>query len=105
LISAVGCSATTTSSRRQLGVSHLRLVVAVSRSYLGYGLPQATSSGRQRRADEAVRRFDPERGVRLVSFALHWIGPRITIHPAQLAARQGRDHESTSASSSSICAA
>ena len=60
-------------------LSHLRLVVAVSRNYLGYGLPQADliqegNVGLMK----AVRRFDPERGVRLVSFALHWI--RAEIH-------------------------
>jgi RNA polymerase sigma-32 factor len=59
---------------RQLVLSHLRLVVAVSRNYMGYGLPQADliqegNVGLMK----AVRRFDPERGVRLVSFALHWI--------------------------------
>ena len=59
---------------RQLVMSHLRLVVAVSRNYLGYGLPQGDliqegNVGLMK----AVRRFDPERGVRLVSFALHWI--------------------------------
>src|SRR5437016_6010964 len=59
---------------RQLVLSHLRLVVAISRGYLGYGLPQADliqegNVGLMK----AVRRFDPERGVRLVSFALHWI--------------------------------
>ncbi len=64
---------------RELVLSHLRLVVAVSRQYLGYGLPQADliqegNVGLMK----AVRRFDPERGVRLVSFALHWI--RAEIH-------------------------
>src|SRR5664279_4064573 len=64
---------------RQLVLSHLRLVVSVSRNYLGYGLPQADliqegNVGLMK----AVRRFDPERGVRLVSFALHWI--RAEIH-------------------------
>ena len=59
---------------RQLIVSHLRLVVSVARGYAGYGLPQADliqegNIGLMK----AVRRFDPERGVRLVSFALHWI--------------------------------
>ena len=54
-------------------------MVAVSRNYLGYGLPQADliqegNIGLMK----AVRRFDPERGVRLVSFALHWI--RAEIH-------------------------
>ena len=63
---------------RQLVLSHLRLVVAVSRNYMGYGLPQADliqegNIGLMK----AVRRFDPERGVRLVSFALHWIKAEI----------------------------
>jgi RNA polymerase sigma-32 factor len=63
---------------RQMVLSHLRLVVAVSRNYLGYGLPQADliqegNVGLMK----AVRRFDPERGVRLVSFALHWIKAEI----------------------------
>src|SRR5437868_8355425 len=59
---------------RELVLSHLRLVVAVSRNYLGYGLPQADliQEGYVGLMT-AVRRFDPERGVRLVSFALHWI--------------------------------
>jgi len=59
---------------RAMVLSHLRLVVSVSRNYTGYGLPQADliqegNVGLMK----AVRRFDPERGVRLVSFALHWI--------------------------------
>jgi RNA polymerase sigma-32 factor len=59
---------------RQLVVSHLRLVVAVGRGYLGYGLPHADliqegNIGLMK----AVKRFDPDRGVRLVSFAIHWI--------------------------------
>ncbi|MHB8726391.1 MAG: RNA polymerase sigma factor RpoH [Casimicrobiaceae bacterium] len=63
---------------RGLVLSHLRLVVAVSRNYMGYGLPQADliqegNIGLMK----AVRRFDPERGVRLVSFALHWIKAEI----------------------------
>jgi RNA polymerase sigma-32 factor len=63
---------------REMVLSHLRLVVAVSRQYLGYGLPQADliqegNIGLMK----AVRRFDPERGVRLVSFALHWIRAEI----------------------------
>ena len=59
---------------RQLVLSHLRLVVAVSRGYLGYGLPQndLIQEGNVGLM-KAVRRFDPERGVRLVAFALHWI--------------------------------
>jgi RNA polymerase sigma-32 factor len=64
---------------RQLVVSHLRVVVSVARHYVGYGLPQADliqegNVGLMK----AVKRFDPERGVRLVSFALHWI--RAEIH-------------------------
>jgi RNA polymerase sigma-32 factor len=59
---------------RHLVLSHLRLVVSVARQYLGYGLPHADliqegNIGLMK----AVKRFDPERGVRLVSFALHWI--------------------------------
>ena len=66
---------------RELVLSHLRLVVAISRNYLGYGLPQADliqegNIGLMK----AVRRFDPERGVRLVSFALHWIKAEIHDH-------------------------
>jgi RNA polymerase sigma-32 factor len=63
---------------RQLVVSHLRLVVAVARGYLGYGLPHADliqegSIGLMK----AVKRFDPERNVRMVSFAIHWIKAEI----------------------------
>src|SRR5947208_2622511 len=59
---------------RQLVLSHLRLVVAIARGYLGYGLPHADliqegNIGLMK----AVKRFDPDRGVRLVSFAIHWI--------------------------------
>ena len=59
---------------RQLVMSHLRFVVKVARGYSGYGLPQADliqegSVGLMK----AVKRFDPEFGVRLVSFAVHWI--------------------------------
>jgi RNA polymerase sigma-32 factor len=61
-------------SARQLVLSHLRVVVAIARGYTGYGLPQADliqegNIGLMK----AVKRFDPERGVRLVSFAIHWI--------------------------------
>jgi RNA polymerase sigma-32 factor len=63
----------------RLVLSHLRLVVSVSRQYLGYGLPQGDliqegNVGLMK----AVKRFDPEQGVRLVSYALHWI--RAEIH-------------------------
>ena len=62
----------------RLVTSHLRLVVAVARNYLGYGLAHADliqegNIGLMK----AVKRFDPERGVRLVSFALHWIKAEI----------------------------
>ncbi len=63
---------------RQLVLSHLRLVVAIARGYKGYGLPQADliqegNIGLMK----AVKRYDPERGVRLVSFAVHWIKAEI----------------------------
>ena len=59
---------------RDLVLSHLRLVVAVARNYMGYGLPQAdlVQEGNVGLM-KAVKRFDPERGVRLASFAIHWI--------------------------------
>jgi RNA polymerase sigma-32 factor len=63
---------------RQLVVSHLRFVVHIARGYLGYGLPlgdliQEGNVGLMK----AVKRFDPEVGVRLVSFAVHWIRSEI----------------------------
>ncbi len=63
---------------RQLVLSHLRFVVSIARGYLGYGLPHADliqegNVGLMK----AVKRFDPERGVRLVSFAVHWIKAEI----------------------------
>jgi RNA polymerase sigma-32 factor len=63
---------------RGLVLSHLRLVVALARGYLGYGLPHADliqegNIGLMK----AVKRFDPDRGVRLVSFAIHWIKAEI----------------------------
>lgn len=62
----------------QLVLSHLRVVIAIARGYLGYGLPHADliqegNIGLMK----AVKRFDPERGVRLVSFAIHWIKAEI----------------------------
>jgi RNA polymerase sigma-32 factor len=62
----------------QLVLSHLRVVIATARGYLGYGLPHADliqegNVGLMK----AVRRFDPERGVRLISFAIHWIKAEI----------------------------
>jgi RNA polymerase sigma-32 factor len=63
---------------RDLVLSHLRLVVAIARNYMGYGLPQAdlVQEGNVGLM-KAVRRFDPERGVRLASFAIHWIKAEI----------------------------
>lgn len=63
---------------RQLIVSHLRLVASIARGYMGYGLPQSDliqegNIGLMK----AVKRYDPERGVRLVSFAMHWIKAEI----------------------------
>jgi RNA polymerase sigma-32 factor len=63
---------------RDLVLSHLRLVASVARNYMGYGLPQADliqegNIGLMK----AVKRFDPERGVRLASFAIHWIKAEI----------------------------
>jgi RNA polymerase sigma-32 factor len=63
---------------RGLVLSHLRLVVSVARGYLGYGLPHADliqegNIGLMK----AVKRYDPDRGVRLVSFAIHWIKAEI----------------------------
>ena len=62
----------------KLVLSHLRLVVSVSRKYMGYGLPQGDliqegNIGLMK----AVKRFDPDQGVRLVSYALHWIKAEI----------------------------
>jgi RNA polymerase sigma-32 factor len=62
----------------KLILSHLRLVVSVSRKYLGYGLPhgdliQEGNIGLMK----AVKRFDPDQGVRLVSYAMHWIKAEI----------------------------
>ena len=65
-------------SAGKLVMSHLRLVVSISRQYLGYGLPhgdliQEGNVGLMK----AVKRFDPDQGVRLVSYAMHWIKAEI----------------------------
>ncbi|TDP71373.1 RNA polymerase RpoH-like sigma 32 subunit [Roseateles toxinivorans] len=65
-------------SAGKLVLSHLRLVVSISRQYLGYGLPhgdliQEGNVGLMK----AVKRFDPNQGVRLVSYAMHWIKAEI----------------------------
>ena len=65
-------------SAGKLVLSHLRLVVSISRKYLGYGLPhgdliQEGNIGLMK----AVKRFDPDQGVRLVSYAMHWIKAEI----------------------------
>jgi RNA polymerase sigma-32 factor len=62
----------------RLVLSHLRLVVSISRQYLGYGLPhgdliQEGNVGLMK----AVKRFDPDQGVRLVTYAMHWIKAEI----------------------------
>jgi RNA polymerase sigma-32 factor len=62
----------------EMVMSHLRLVVSIARNYTGYGLPHADliqegNIGLMK----AVKRFDPDRGVRLVSFAVHWIKAEI----------------------------
>ena len=62
------------SSAQSLVLSHLRVVVSIARGYLGYGLPhsdliQEGNIGLMK----AVKRFDPNQGVRLVSYAIHWI--------------------------------
>ena len=59
---------------QKLIMSHLRLVVSIARGYLGYGLPHADliqegNIGLMK----AVKRFDPDQGVRLVSYSIHWI--------------------------------
>lgn len=66
------------SAAKQLILSHLRFVIHVARGYSGYGLPQADliqegCIGLMK----AVRRFNPEMGVRLVSFAVHWVKAEI----------------------------
>ncbi|HEX7644254.1 MAG TPA: RNA polymerase sigma factor RpoH [Burkholderiaceae bacterium] len=63
---------------QSLVLSHLRLVVSIARGYLGYGLPHADliqegNIGLMK----AVKRFDPDQGVRLVSYAIHWIKAEI----------------------------
>jgi RNA polymerase sigma-32 factor len=63
---------------KDLVLSHLRLVVSVARNYMGYGLPQADLIQEGNLGlMKAVKRFDPERGVRLASFAIHWIKAEI----------------------------
>lgn len=66
------------SAARELILSHLRLVVSIARQYLGYGLPHAdlVQEGNVGLM-KAVKRFDPDRGVRLVSFAIHWVKAEI----------------------------
>jgi RNA polymerase sigma-32 factor len=66
------------SAAQELVLSHLRLVVSIARGYLGYGLPHADliqegNIGLMK----AVKRFDPDQGVRLVSYAMHWIKAEI----------------------------
>ena len=72
------CEENDVEAARQLVLSHLRLVISIARGYLGYGLPHADliqegNIGLMK----AVKRFDPNQGVRLVSFAIHWIKAEI----------------------------
>jgi RNA polymerase sigma-32 factor len=71
---------------RQLVMAHLRFVVHIAKGYTGYGLPlsdliQEGNVGLMK----AVKRFDPEYGVRLVSFAVHWIRAEIHERPKRSA--------------------
>ena len=81
---------------RYLVMSHLRFVVHIARSYSGYGLPQADliqegNVGLMK----AVKRFNPEMGVRLVSFAVHWIKAEMHEYISEkLADRQSRYDQS-----------
>lgn len=73
------CEHNDLAAAQTLVMSHLRLVVSIARKYLGYGLPHADliqegNIGLMK----AVKRFDPDQGVRLVSYAVHWI--RAEIH-------------------------
>src|SRR6185369_8697475 len=68
------CETNDLDAARQLVLSHLRFVVHIARGYIGYGLPfadliQEGNVGLMK----AVKRFDPEVGVRLISFAVHWV--------------------------------
>ena len=91
---------------RQLVLSHLRLVVSIARGYLGYGLPHADliqegNIGLMK----AVKRYDPARGVRLVSFAMHWIKAEIHEYILRTGVWSKSRRPRLSASCSSICAA
>ena len=86
-------------------MSHLRLVVSISRQYLGYGLPhgdliQEGNVGLMK----AVKRFDPDQGVRLVSYAMHWIKAEIHEYILKTGAWSRWLPPKPSASCSSICA-
>ncbi len=78
---------------KQLILSHLRFVIHIARQYSGYGLPQADliqegNIGLMK----AVRRFNPDVGVRLVSFAVHWVNVTngaIVIHTQRLKSDPG----------------
>jgi len=79
---------------QSLVLSHLRLVVSIARGYLGYGLPHADliqegNIGLMK----AVKRFDPDQGVRLVSYAMHWVKAEMQIHPEKLAFGQGCNYQ------------
>jgi RNA polymerase, sigma 32 subunit, RpoH len=91
---------------RQMVMAHLRFVVHIARSYAGYGLAQADliqegNVGLMK----AVKRFNPEMGVRLVSFAVHWIKARSTSSSCATGASSRWLPPRPSASCSSTCAA
>ncbi len=91
---------------RELVLSHLRFVVHIARGYSGYGLPmndlvQEGNIGLMK----AVKRFDPTVGVRLVSFAVHWIRAEIHEHVLRNWRLVKVATTRRSASCSSICAA
>ena len=91
---------------RQMVLAHLRFVVHIARSYSGYGLAQADliqegNVGLMK----AVKRFNPEMGVRLVSFAVHWIRAEITSSSCATGASSRSPPPRRSASCSSTCAA
>ena len=103
---AASATKTTSSAAQELVMSHLRFVVHVARGYKGYGLPlgdliQEGNIGLMK----AVKRFDPDQGVRLVSFAVHWI--RAEMHEFILQATGASSRSPPprrSASCSSTCA-
>jgi RNA polymerase sigma-32 factor len=77
----------------QLVTSHLRLVAKIAMGYRGYGLPisEVVSEGNVGLM-QAVKRFEPEKGFRLATYAMWWIKASIQVHPAFLVARENGHH-------------